>query len=327
MNHATTLRPHSSRFVLALACLWLGACATVPKTEAPPRIAHAELAIAADHRLGYRVAWPARGSKLPLVLFSHGAYSSGDAYDPILDAWAAHGYVVISVTHRDSVSLGVKRGTNEPRYFAWRLDDMQAVLAALPTVLRNADPAGDLLRRSDLTRIAATGHSFGGLVAQTEGGATYFDAGAGTTRSRFDPRVRAVIIMSGAGPFPPTLRPSDFATLRVPTLVTVGTEDLAQAPGMSGWEWRRLPYELAAPGDKYRLTIRGADHYLGGSVGRDDLPRSPQAPEFQRLFNDVSLQFLDAHLRGDRTAQRALRTRAGDGVARDIDARATLERR
>lgn len=290
-------------------------------------VAHGRLTMTADHTLGFRVAYPRRGDRLPLIVFSHGAYSSGDDYDPILDAWAARGYAVLSVTHRDSVRLGVKRGTNEPRYFAWRLDDMEALLARLPEAFRSVPEGERLLRRIDTTKIAAAGHSFGGLVAQTIGGATYFDAATGATRTRSDPRVRAVLILSGAGPFPPTLRNEDFATLRVPTFVSVGTEDLAQAPGLTGEQWRKLPFDLAAPGQKYRLTLRGADHYFGGSIGRDDLPRAQQADEYLRLYAAWSGKFLDAFLRGDRSAARELDARATPAQVRELAPLATFERR
>ena len=72
-----------------------------------------------------RVAAPRTGKRLPVVVFSHGAYSSKDDYSPILDHWAAKGYVVIAVTHRDSTRLGTARGTNDPRFMAWRKAGVQ----------------------------------------------------------------------------------------------------------------------------------------------------------------------------------------------------------
>lgn len=328
------------RRCLSIAMLaMLAACASTsskptatPQTAALTRtkieVVHGALRIDAERVLGLRVAFPREGRRLPVVVFSHGAYSSGDDYDPILDAWARRGFVVISVTHRDSVRLGVKRGTNEPRYFAWRLDDMEALLARLPEALQSVPQGAAVARRVDLTRIAAAGHSFGGLVAQTLGGATYFDATSKDTRTRRDLRVRAVLILSGAGPFPPTLREADFATLKVPTFVSVGTNDLAQAPGLTGEQWRRLPFDLAAPGDKFRLTLRGADHYFGGSVGRDDLPRSERAGDFLQIYARLSGDFLDAYLRNDARAAARLASQAGAaGAGRDVDPLATLERR
>lgn len=312
----------------ALAALLLGACAaTAPRPAAVER-ADTRVADPADGReLPLRLAFPATGRALPVVLFSHGAFSSGEDYDPILDAWAARGYVVIAPTHRDSVRLGVRRGAADPRHFGWRLDDAALILGRLDAVLASVP---GLAARADTTRIAATGHSFGGLVAQTLGGATYFDPATGQTVSRADPRVRTVVVFSGAGAFPPILRNDDFAALRLPALVTVGTDDLAQAPGLSGYAWRRQPWDLSAPGNKYLLSLDGADHYLGGMVGRDDLPKAERGPLYVAAFTQVSAAFLDAFLRDDPVALRSLDTRVtalGAPAARDLPAAAHLAKR
>jgi predicted dienelactone hydrolase len=259
------------------------------------------------------------------VIFSHGAYASKDDYSSILDHWADAGYVVVAVTHRDSVKLGVTRGSNNPKFFEWRLDDMQVVLANLDAILAQIPT---VQTRADATRIAATGHSFGGLVAQTLGGATFNDiARGGGAVSRADPRIRAVIIFSGAGAFAPLLAPANFATLSLPTLVTVGTQDLKQAPDLSGYEWRRQPYDLIAPGRKYLLTLDGADHYLGGIVGRDDLPRSPNAAMYLADFNRWSTTFLDAYLRDRRSSRRQLEAAPQSPASRAVSTVSTLQRR
>lgn len=272
-----------------------------------------------------RISAPAKGHRLPVVVFSHGAYASKDDYGAILDHWADAGYVVIAVTHRDSVKLGVTRGSNNPKFFEWRLDDLQSILANLEAILQQA-PA--LRARTDVTRIAATGHSFGGLVAQTLGGATFNDlARGGGAVSRADRRIRAVIIFSGAGAFAPLLGPENFAALRIPTLVTVGSNDLKQAPDLSGYEWRRQPYDLIAPGQKYLLTLEGADHYLGGIVGRDDLPRSANAALYLADFNRWSTTFLDAYLRDRRSPRHQLEALPKTPSFRNVSTVSTLQQR
>ncbi len=300
---------YTTRYIISLTLITLltVSCAALPRS--------ASVVLQGTNNtndLAIRITYPNQGSALPIVLFSHGAYSSKDSYNALVDHWAQAGFIVIAPTHRDSVTLGVKRGTNEPRYFQWRLDDMSSLLGHLPEVLSNVP---GLIARADITRVASTGHSFGGLVAQTLAGASYFDTAQQNTVLQSDARIRAVIIFSGPGPFPPLLRPEDFAALKTPTLVTVGTDDLKQAPDMSGYEWRRKPYDLIAPNDKYRLTLNGADHYLGGAVGRDDLPRSPKAEQFVAVFNDYSTFFLKAYLKDDPHALRELKNTA---VKREI---------
>ena len=282
--------------------LVLGACTSLPQGRSPLRI-DIELPVEEGRALPLRIWAPADGRRLPIALFSHGAYSSGQDYDPLLSAWADAGFVVIAPTHRDSTRLGTRRGSQEPRWFGWRLDDMQAIATRLDAITAAA-PA--LRGRLDATRLAATGHSFGGLVAQTLGGATYRDLAADRTVSRAVPGVRAVVIFSGAGAMAPLLSPADFAALQLPTLVTVGSEDLAQAPGLTGYQWRRQPYDLIAPGNKYLLSLEGADHYLGGAVGRDDLPRSTQADRYVAAFNAASIAFLRAYVAGESSAREEL---------------------
>ena len=311
--------PASRVLTLALPGLlsaFLAGCAsTLPRTAMswPPAgsaidtLDTALLDPADARRMPVHLLYPRQGSALPVVIFSHGAFSSGADYAPILSAWAARGSVVIAPTHRDSVSLGVKRGAGDARHFPWRLDDMALLLGNLDRVL---DGAPGLRARTDTRRIAATGHSFGGLVAQTLGGATFFDPASGKTVSRADPRIGAVIVFSGAGAFPPILRPADFAALSRPALVTVGSNDLKQAPELTGYEWRRQPYDFAPPGDRFLLTLDGADHYLGGTVGRDDLPWDAKGPEYVAAFNAVSAAFLDAYLGQDPRAAAWMRSHA-----------------
>lgn len=301
---------HNRReFLLAAGA---AAAASAVANDAKPTgvlVSDIDLATADPARaLPVRAFLPPAGRHLPLVLFSHGAYSSGRLYDPILRHWAAAGFAILAPTHRDSVSLGVKRGSNDPRYFSWRLEDMELLLASLDSVGRQVPQFG---RRADPTRLAATGHSFGGLVAQTLAGATYFDAASGITVSRAAKNVRAAIVFSGAGRFAPLLRTEDFAALKLPLLVTVGTEDLQQAPGLTGYQWRREPFDLAAGRPKYLLTLQGADHYLGGLVGRDDLPQAAQGPAWLATFNRTCEYFLRRHVAGKRAAMPVIAAATG----------------
>ena len=298
------------RWAALAAALVLAGCASGPDlhgTQDPARVEvqQLELRDAAERRVPIRVAYPDRGTRLPVVLFSHGAYSSKDDYAPILDAWAAHGYVVVAPTHPDSTTMGMKRGDPAAgRTQPQRLVDMKLVVDQWPEIERRV-PA--LQGRVDVRRIAAAGHSYGGWIAQTLGGATTADpAGGATVTTGRDPRISVVVVFSGPGALPPVLRAEDFRALAVPALVTAGTNDLAMTPGLTGYQFRRQPFDLASPGDKYLLTLRDADHYLGGAVGRDDLPKQPGATAYVAEFNAAVLAFLDAYLKGDADARRYL---------------------
>ncbi|MGY0039340.1 alpha/beta hydrolase [Pedobacter sp. NJ-S-72] len=85
-----------------------------------------------DHKLQVRVSAPLTGSNLPIIIFSHGFGSSTDAYGPIVNYWAAHGFIVIQPTYLDSRTLSInpkadhseaiKAYLEDPRkYDMWRI--------------------------------------------------------------------------------------------------------------------------------------------------------------------------------------------------------------
>lgn len=308
MNHRSPLKPALSA-ALKLAAVFAFAsvaCVVQAKScpDAPPVIAQASLERGDGlDPLPIRLSFPQHGKNLPVIVFSHGAYSSKDDYSPILDHWARCGYVVIAMTHRDSVRLGTRRGNSDPRYVSWRIEDVSLTLEQLPRLL---DMQVALAGRVERENIAIAGHSFGGLIAQTIAGATLRDPITGIAKSHRHAGVRAALVFSGAGAMPPTLLPADFASLEIPTLVTVGTLDLQQVANLDGYTWRRQPFDYATHGKKYLLVIEGADHYLGGIVGRDDLPQAADAEKFLDAFNSASTLFFDGWLKGDATALQKL---------------------
>lgn len=310
-SDGTTARPRALLVACAALALGvLGACAGEPEVyegsdAAKVVVTQLELRDPTDRRVPIRVAYPVDGRALPVVLFSHAAYAGGADYDAILDQWAAHGYVVVAPSHPDAGATGVTRGDPAAtRTLPQRLVDMKLVLDRIADI-QTAIPA--LAGRVDARRVAAAGHGLGGLVAQTLGGATTYDAASGTalTTGR-DARLRAVIVWSGPGHLPPLLRPEDWQPLALPTLVAVGGRDLAGTPGRAAPDWRREPYGFAPPGDKYLLVLRDADHWLGGAVGGTGAPRAAESAEWVRELGSVTLAFLDAYLRDDGRARKFL---------------------
>lgn len=56
------------------------------------------------------VAYPKGNQAFPIILFSHSTIASGRDYRSLAAYWASHGYVTISPTHKDALSLNIKPG-------------------------------------------------------------------------------------------------------------------------------------------------------------------------------------------------------------------------
>jgi predicted dienelactone hydrolase len=139
--------------------------------------------------LQVRVSAPLTGSDLPVVVFSHGFGLSMDAYGPLVDCWASHGFVVIQPTHLDSVSLRLAPDDSRgPRIWRSRIDDLTRVLDHLDTIVA-AVPG--LAGRVDVTRIAATGHSYGATTASALLGARVLAPAGDSDEDFTDARVSA----------------------------------------------------------------------------------------------------------------------------------------
>ena len=189
--------------------------------------------------LRMKVSAPATGSDLPVILLSHGHgpsnfVSSLHGYGPLADFWAAHGFVVIQPTHLDSTMLGLREldDPEAPVYWRSRVGDMRYILDHLDQI--EATVPG-LEGRLDRTRIAAAGHSMGGLTAGMLCGERVMDPVDGTELDLADARVKAGVLMASAGrgedlgPFAferyPVLRTITFANMTTPALVIVGEND------------------------------------------------------------------------------------------------------
>ncbi|MEU1628620.1 hypothetical protein ABZ746_25575 [Streptomyces sp. NPDC020096] len=105
------------------------------------------------------------GHRLPVIVFSHGVGRSMNDYAPLVDFWAAHGFVVIQPTHLDSRTLGLSPDDpRTPLIWRFRVEDMKRILDRLD-LLEASVPGLD--GRLDRSRIAAVGHSWGGQTAAT----------------------------------------------------------------------------------------------------------------------------------------------------------------
>lgn len=250
-----------------------------------------------------RVTAPTTGTNLPVVLFSHGFGFSMDAYGPVTDYWAEHGFVVISATHLDAVTLGIApTDPRTPTIWRQRIQDLRLILDHLITAL-SAVP--DLEARVDTTRVAVAGHSYGATTASALLGARVL-APAGDPEEDFtDSRVSAGVLLALAGlagqdltpvatQFFPFMNPS-FDHLTPPALFVAGDAD--QSPmSTRGPDWWTDAYRTS-PGSKALLTMLGAQHPLGGIHAYGTMPQSDaDNPTTVALVQQATTAYLHATL-------------------------------
>ncbi|MFY1691339.1 alpha/beta hydrolase family protein [Plantactinospora sp. WMMB782] len=276
-----------------------------PHEVASPVVSVRPVTLAAPGRgddLRIRVSAPATGDRLPVVVFSHGFGGSLDSYAPLVDYWAAHGFVVVQPTHLDSRTLAITpEDPRHPEIWRIRVEDLRGVLdqldrveAALPGLAGRLDPG----------RIAAAGHSWGAQSASMLLGARVLDARGVPGEDMSDPRIRAGVLLAltGSGgadltPFAaehfPFMNP-DFTAMATPALVVAGEKDQS-ALTVRGPEWFTDPYFLS-PGPKSLLTLHGAEHSLGGIPGYESAETTDGSPERVALIQRLTLAYLRSAL-------------------------------
>ncbi|MFC9437268.1 alpha/beta hydrolase family protein [Nocardia sp. NPDC057030] len=265
-----------------------------PALGATPVLSVSPITLPAPGRpvdLQLRVSAPTTGSDLPIILLSHGQghsnnLSSLNGYAPLVNFWAAHGFVVIQPTHLSSSTLRLDPNTpGAPMYWRSRAQDMTYILDQLDT-LESAVP--QLSGRMDRGKVAVAGHSMGGHTASLLLGARLADPDDGTEVNLAEPRITAGVLLAAPGRGGDALTEfvtrnysffstTDFTTMTTPALVVAGDQDASAHLTVDGPRWHTDPY-LLAPGPKSLLTLFGAEHGLGGISGYDVAETTDENP-------------------------------------------------
>ena len=230
------------------------------------------------------------GSPFPLIVFAHGLDSNGPIYGPLIEQWAAAGFVVVAPTFPLS-SISAPGGASVVDDIA-QPGDLSFVLTQ---VLSLSQKKGNVLSGMiDPHRIAAVGHSLGAMTVLAWSEDTCCE----------DPRVDAAVVFDGVEAF--FGKGAFFAGRTVPLLVLHGTAD------------QTIPYKdgrqiyLDAKPPKYFVSLIGAPH-----VSFLQFSLTPQKPTvWEHVDVQSVIDFLEGELDDDGAALKSLAAVAEDpGVA------------
>lgn len=258
--------------------------------------------------LEIRVVAPATGSNLPIILLSHGHggsnfLSSMRGYNPLVEFYAARGFVVLIPTHLNSKTLALDpNGPEGPLFWRSRPKDIQFILDHLGEI--EATVPG-LKGRLDKDRVAAVGHSLGAHTVAMLAGMTVTDGNTGEVVSFKEPRIKAAVMLSPPGDsadsaewlkehYPALATANDFSGVTLPSLVITGDEDFNDYFSARK-DWRADAYRLS-PGPKSLLFLYGAGHMFGGISGYDAKETSDESPERVATIQRLTWAYLRSTL-------------------------------
>jgi dienelactone hydrolase len=253
--------------------------------------------------LQVKVTAPRQGDHLPVIVFSHGNAWSMDGYEPLVDRWAAAGFVVVQPTHLDSRRHAI--GFDDPRFQTiWRvrIADLHTVLDHLEAVVGEAG----LSDRVDLSRVALVGHSWG---AQTVGallGARVLDAGGSADEGFSREGITAGVLIAATGtgdsltPFAQehlSFMKPDYSTVTTRALVIAGDKDQSKM-STRGPDWFLDAYDLS-PAPKSLMVVPDGEHTLGGIAGEAVSETTDADPARVELVADAVSAYLRSALAVD----------------------------
>jgi dienelactone hydrolase len=260
------------------------------------------LTAAADRPVPLKIFYPEAGGPYPLIVLSHGTFSSNDRYDRIASYWAAQGYVVILPQHKDA-NYGVKpSGYAVMQEVAMsRVADMSQVLDELADIQKQVPALADKI---DHDHYVAAGHSIGTQVAMLVTGMQFKTPFNGALIRADEQRYSALVLASDPGKM--RLMPLDVWTAsNVPTFMATGTDDfglMGQRGAATEAQSEVIPSKVKVP--RYELLLEDGDHYFGGLVQKD--VQAEPDHEGLAIFNATSTAFLDAQTKASAAAQRYL---------------------
>jgi predicted dienelactone hydrolase len=277
------------------------------------------------------IEYPKVDRPCPVIIFSHGSGSAGNAYANLLQFWASHGYVVIAPTHAESQSLqdpsmqSFRGSMNDASVTSsnWgdRVRDLTTVIAELNKLQEFYPSLKDMI---DIAHVGVAGHAYGAYTAQLVGGATIKMTSKSPAENLRDKRVQAVLLLDGQGPDTEGLTKDSWKDFNIPLMTLTGNE-----PGLRGRgaDWKLQPIFLSPAGDKYGAIIAGANHFSFSGRFAGQVAANGKVLPSSKAYEGVkvlSLAFWDAYLKRDAKAKEYLQS---DAIGQKSDGMVKLQHR
>ena len=283
-----------------------------------------------EREVPVRIYYPQAQGLFPIIIFSHGAGGSKEAFSSLSCFWASCGYICIHPTHLGNDSSLVKTGglqavkqyVNDPRFWQVRPHDVSFLIDSLGE-LKHRLP--DLREKMDESRIGMSGSSYGAYVTMLVAGAiidTPWEQGV----SFRDDRASAFLCISPQGTGKYGLNTHSWSKIEAPMLTISGSKD-------QGWEaqppsWRLEAFSYLPPGDKYHVLLEGANHASYDEskdiarpfarrvtqnltiADKDSSPYWQKQKRIRTYLQNASIVFWDAYLKQENSAKEFLKSDA-----------------
>jgi predicted dienelactone hydrolase len=264
----------------------------------------------------------------PVVLFSHGFRGISAQSIAFTEYLASHGYVVIAMDHSGNTLTDFFSDDAKVAQVALRRPS--DVLFAYKEILAKSNaPQGNLSGMADQTRVAMTGHSFGGWTALMIAGGEvnvseaqaacqagtpadifcdyvwYWPAGQVVKVTPGIPALKAAVVLTPGGSS--AFGPQGLSGVKVPTLVFGGTLDPTTPVDIEIlpiYESLPTPKALAIVETASHMSftnvcsIPGSDQFIKDFCGVEGMA-GPQ--ETFATANPLAVAFLNYYVKGDTT--------------------------
>ena len=251
-----------------------------------------------------RLHWPtniAPGSRVPLIVFSHGMGGSRRGYSYLGRYWAARGIASLHVQHAGSDSslwvgnpLAVVDRLQRAAHESEALGRARDMRFALDRLLSSG--VGPYGAQIDHRRIVAAGHSYGANTALIAVGARVMREGQWVEAR--DPRFAAAIVISAPPFYGETDLASVLSKITVPSLHVTATNDVIQIPGYHSPAADRLTvFNAIATPRKLLAVFEGGSHSI--FTDRSFTGGPALNPKVKAATAELTLAFLDLAFDGD----------------------------